>query len=41
MSRLLDMLLDEFSAGEPNQLKEFFLSELKFVQEKISKRELF
>lgn len=41
VSRFLDMLNDEYTTGESNQLKQFFLSELNFAQEKISRRELF
>ena len=41
VSRLIDMLQDEYSAGETNELKKFILGELKFAQEKISRQELF
>ena len=41
VSRFLDMLKDEFSAGARDEIKEYFMAELTFAQEKISRQELF
>ena len=35
------MLKDEFSAGARDEIKEYFMAELTFAQEKISRQELF